>query len=286
MKKTVCCKKTSPCDSCDPANGSCLPSLGKCGLAGGEQRVVGGQDALPGEFPFTALLGRKVKLKTRGVVVDKYLYTCGGTLINLRYVVTAAHCHHPTEKRNQINLVRLGEYQVTDHKRRDCTAEFCLEDFQEFDVKPEDVTRHPGFEQDPDGRTINDIALIRLPKLARENTAVRLACLPTNPTVAAKELNVPNIREGLVSYRPTVVGWGKDLTRKEGFEGVQERVGSSIQQKLTLPVLSDEECGRRFFEPRPDQICAGGEEGKEICTVSVCTQPPQKRRTTKQRKQQ
>ena len=217
MNKTVCCKKTSPCDSCDPANGSCLPSLGKCGLAGGEQRIVGGQDALPGEFPFTALLGRKVKLKTRGVVVDKYLYTCGGTLINLRYVVTAAHCHHPTEKRNQINLVRLGEYQVTDHKRRDCTAEFCLEDFQEFDIKPEDVTRHPGFEQDPDGRTINDIALIRLPKLARENTAVRLACLPTNPTVAAKELNVPNIREGLVSYRPTVVGWGKDLTRKEGF---------------------------------------------------------------------
>ena len=123
------------------------------------------------------------------------------------------------------------------------------------------------------------------------DTAVRIACLPTNPTVAAKELNVPNIREGLVSYRPTVVGWGKDLTRKEGFEGVQERVGSSIQQKLTLPVLSDEECGRRFFEPRQDQICAGGEEGKEICTVSVCTPPPlppppQKRRTTKQRKQQ
>ena len=73
VKKTVCCKKTSPCDSCDPANGSCLPSLGKCGLAGGEQRIVGGQDALPGEFPFTALLGRKVKLKTRGVVVDKYI---------------------------------------------------------------------------------------------------------------------------------------------------------------------------------------------------------------------
>ena len=73
MNKTICCKKTSPCDSCDPANGSCLPSLGKCGLAGGEQRVVGGQDALPGEFPFTALLGRKVKLKTRGVVVDKYI---------------------------------------------------------------------------------------------------------------------------------------------------------------------------------------------------------------------
>ena len=153
-----------------------------------------------------------------------------------------------------------------------------MEDFQEFGIRPEDVTRHPDFEKDSDGRTINDIALIRLPKLARENTAVKLACLPINPTVAARELNVPNIREGLVSYRPTVVGWGKDLTRKERFQGVQERVGSSIQQKLTMPVLSDEECGRRFFKFRPDQICAGGEEGKEICTVSVRTQPQPKKK--------
>ena len=133
VSKTVCCERRSRCvsadpqvhsfspersKSCDPANGSCLPEVEKCGIAGGEQRIVGGEDALPGEFPFTALLGKKKKRKVAGVVLDMYIYTCGGTLINLRYVVTAAHCHDPAEKRNQINLVRLGEYEVTDHRTR------------------------------------------------------------------------------------------------------------------------------------------------------------------------
>jgi len=281
--KTVCCEKESRCTSaiaqvqslglersksCDPANGSCLPQLGKCGLAGGEQRIVGGQDALLGEFPFTALLGKKTKRKVArfgGLVVDKYIYTCGGTLINRRYVITAAHCHHLTDKENQINLVRLGEYELTEHRRPDCSGDFCLDDPQEFDIKPEDVVRHPDFEEESDGRVINDIALIRLPKLAKENQAVKLACLPIDATVAARELNVPDIREGLVSFRPTVVGWGKNVTG-EKLSGVREKVGSAIQQKLALPVLSHSECSRRYVEPRPDQICAGGEEGKEFCS--------------------
>ena len=290
--RTVCCEKSSRCisadpinlslgsegsKSCDPSNGSCLPEVGTCGIAGTEHRIVGGEDALPGEFPFTALLGRKTKRKIRkNLEVDQYIYTCGGTLINLRYVVTAAHCHHPTDKGNQINLVRLGEYEVTDHRRPDCSGSgnpfgdgkpFCLADPQEFDIKPEDIIRHPDFEEESDGRVINDIALIRLPKLAEENQAVRLACLPIDATVAARELNIPDIREGLVSFRPTAVGWGKNLT-EEKLSGVREKVGSAIQQKLALPVLSKSECSRRYLEPRADQICAGGEEGKEFCTVS------------------
>ena len=288
VSKTVCCEKSSRCSSaipqvqslgleggrksCDPANGSCLPETGKCGIAGGEQRIVGGQDTLPGEFPFTALLGKKTKRKIpRGLVITKYIYTCGGTLINLRYVVTAAHCHHPTDKKNQINLVRLGEYEVTDHRRQDCAGDFCLEDPQEFDIKPEDITRHPDFEKESDGRVTNDIALVRLPKLAKENQAVRLACLPIDAMVAARELNVPDIGEGLVSYRPTIVGWGKNVTNEQ-LSGVRERVGSAVQQKLALPVLSKSECTRRYLEPRSDQICAGGEEGREFCTVSILNQ--------------
>ena len=75
VSKTICCERTdSKCvdstpkvfslseapdqnSSCDPARGSCLPEVGKCGLGGGEQRVVGGLDALPGEFPFPAIVG-------------------------------------------------------------------------------------------------------------------------------------------------------------------------------------------------------------------------------------
>ena len=65
-----------------------------------------------------------------------------------------------------------------------------------------------------------------------------------------------------------ILGWGKKVVNND-LQGVRERVGSSIQQKLALPVLSKLEYGRRFREPRPDQICAGGEEGKGFCAVSI-----------------
>ena len=138
--------------------------------------MIGGTDASPGEFPFTALLGRKFR---RGLTKEQgYVWTCGGSLINLRYVVTAAHCHHPDHERNQVTLVRLGEWEVTDHKKPDCTSDFCLEDIQEFEVNPEDVVVHPDFKEVSPGRVVNDIALIRLPRPAVENLGVRVACLP------------------------------------------------------------------------------------------------------------
>ena len=199
-----------------------------------------------------------------------YLFTCGGTLVNLRYVVTGAHCHHPTKVRQQINMVRLGEYEVTDHKRRDCSVEFCLEDLQEFTIRPEDVTRHPDFKEQKGGPPTNDIALIRLPKLASENLGVRVACLPIDPLVAARGLNVPDIKEGLASYYGTVVGWGYTESGPDAkLEGKTEKVGTSIQQKLEVPVLSESKCGSRYIQPRSDQICAGGEKGKEFCAVSM-----------------
>ena len=296
--KTVCCERAdSKCvdstpavhnlpvprpvqsSSCDPARGSCLPELGKCGLAGGEQRVVGGLDARPGEFPFTALLGRKRKQKGhRGVVYDEKKFTCGGALINLRYVVTAAHCHHPTNRRRQINLVRLGEYEVTEHTSRDCSGDFCLEELQDFDLRPEDVTQHPGYDKERQSHQsqvvniINDIALIRLPRPAKLGLAVRVACLPLRPKVAAAQLNVPDIEEGLISYFPTLVGWG--FTEGDPFDqkfaGTRVKVASTIQQKLAVPVQSTSQCRAKLFDfiPRSDQICAGGEDGKDSCSVS------------------
>ena len=123
--------------------------------------------------------------------------------------------------------------------------------------------------------TINDIALIRLPRQARKNLAVKVVCLPLQPDVAAEQLNVPDINEGLASYYPTAVGWGYTEADpyKQQHEGTKERVATKIQQKLAIPVLSTDQCRRKLFDfiPRSDQICAGGEEGKDTCGVSfIC----------------
>ena len=57
----------------------------ECGTRTSTQNIVGGKDAGLGDYPFAALLAYQI----RG---EKY-YLCGGSVINSKYIITAAHCH-------------------------------------------------------------------------------------------------------------------------------------------------------------------------------------------------
>jgi secreted trypsin-like serine protease len=48
---------------------------------GYESRIVGGTPVTTGEYPFIG-----------GVVSDKYGQFCGGSLVDSRFLLTAAHC--------------------------------------------------------------------------------------------------------------------------------------------------------------------------------------------------
>ena len=65
-------------------------------IQGFNQKIVGGEDAFVKDFPWLVLIGSADSadwpVDTTGRVAK---YTCGGSLITMSVVLTAAHCLHP-----------------------------------------------------------------------------------------------------------------------------------------------------------------------------------------------
>lgn len=221
-----------------------------CGTYLGSGQIIGGVVTKQGEIPFAALLGYRQS-------INNIQYRCGGTLINRRYVITAAHCQNPRIKRLQIAQVVLGDWDLS--KDPDCRFSRCKE-AQRFDVGLEDVIQHENWDPRKVVTDGNDIALIRLPRLALTaaqdpDQLVMPACLKWN-----SDIIVPN-------ELFTVAGWGR--TNNDAFDRGDIRISgapSSKLKKLQVPVIPTSQCKTTYgiFKgiDEQKQICAGGIEGK------------------------
>ena len=77
-----------------------------CGIQSNSERhnrIVGGENAEKGEFPWQISLRRKSS--------NTWRHTCGGSLLNEQWVLTAAHCVHSNLNPSNYN-VRLGEHDT------------------------------------------------------------------------------------------------------------------------------------------------------------------------------
>jgi len=200
--------------------------------------------------------------------VSRLRYTCGGTLINRWYILTAAHCQ---DAKRPINKAALGDWDTKNDP--DCDAfsqgESCQPRVQIFDV--EAMIVHEGFRQEGYS-VLNDIALVKLAKEAILNEGVQLACLPLDPARVAAELGLANLRDGLHGKRPHVVGWGftdgNPYTQQDSSNFKTGGTSASqLQQELAVPVLTPQECRAKApnYNLEEYQICAGGELGEDSC---------------------
>ena len=179
-------------------------------------KIFGGEETSPGEFPFLALLGIKSK------------WICAGTLINKWYVLTAAHC-------SGIERVRLGAWKVEGFK--DINERVGLPAAQDFEVGPDAFTPHPLYHRTLDN-VQNDIALIRLPSMARLDDAVQIACLPLSERSSAKILELRNLGSSLYKKRAIVVGWGYTCYEDGAkFCNESKYISSVSQNKLQVKPL-------------------------------------------------
>jgi len=189
----------------------------KCGQKGGS-RIVGGTTTDVNEWPWQAAL------------MYGSQQFCGGSLINDRYVLTAAHCTDGLAA-SQIT-VRLGEHRIS------TTGE--------TQVVTRSVSRkieHPNYS---DSNLVNDIALLRLSSPVTVSATVLPVCMPPkNPTYANKVA--------------TATGWG---TTSSGGSS------SDTLKEVEVKVLSNSACqsgtGRYGSAIRDTMLCAGS-TGKDSC---------------------
>jgi len=143
-----------------------------CGIANSASRIVGGSTAQRNEYPWQVVL------------IDPWYAgsaLCGGTIINTRWVLTAAHCVYAGIK------VYAGIHTLTSSDPG----------LVRFDVVR--TVEHPSYNFPP-----YDFTLLQLDRAITVGTTMRPACLPTN---------LENTYQGAQAI---VSGWG--LTSEGGSQ--------------------------------------------------------------------
>jgi len=279
LKALVCTQKPLTLCCAEAESPSFIPNPGnsKCGKEGGNAENIvcptDNCDTKLGEQPWTALLG------SYNEVTQEIEFTCGGTLINNWYVLSAAHCANKTH-------VRLGEWNIVDpdvYDKETCTyyndvSEKNCENaskFEEnytsgcskFNCKKGDPNRdcviqketgkpkcgaphqdieilqeivHPDYYTSKINTLVNDIMLFKLAKPAAAlNIYVQPICLDLDNSLDM--LGEPGHDDIKTA---TVVGWGNtynETADKDFFIAPTPK-----QQKLEMPIIDHKECVRKW----------------------------------------
>ncbi|XP_076284530.1 proclotting enzyme isoform X2 [Lasioglossum baleicum] len=198
----------------------------QCGAKNGfqdQKRIVGGHNVEPGEWPWMAALfnaGRQF---------------CGGSLIDDKHILTAAHCVANMNPWDVARLtVRLGDHNIKTNT-----------EIRHIERRVKRVVRHRGFNL----RTLyNDVALLTLSEPVQFSEQIRPICLPSGSQLYSGKT-------------ATVIGWGS--LRESGPQ-------PAVLQEVSIPIWSNTECKYKYGAAAPggivDSFLCAGRAAKDSCS--------------------
>ncbi|XP_039375199.1 serine protease 27-like [Mauremys reevesii] len=136
-------------------------------------RIIGGQDAQEGIWPWQVSVQKYDK--------REYYHICGGSLISAQWVVSAAHCFHPSTPVSAYRM-NLGEHQLSNPSPTRISSPVRR------------IVRHPDYNP---STVIADIALVQLTEPVAFTDTIRPVSLPGPST------------QSPAGEKCWVTGWGR-----------------------------------------------------------------------------
>lgn len=239
--------RSQPSTERQESPGNVLPFAGECGSAITDF-IYGGNKTRILDYPWMALL----RYKTRNNELD---FLCGGSLINSRYVLTAAHCISRSNSNNEpvLHSVRLGEWDIRTNP--DCEVDIngkksCAPPFIELGI--EKAIAHPNYISSSNEQYY-DIALLRLEQSVTYTDFIRPICLPAS-TEFCNSMFVNSTME--------VAGWGATNKPKAASSPVKLAISVGIWETNKCKMIY--KSSNRLINGT-HQLCAGGVSGIDSC---------------------
>ncbi|KAK7482049.1 hypothetical protein BaRGS_00026741 [Batillaria attramentaria] len=184
------------------------------------KRIVNGRATRKGEVPWMAM------------VLANGVYQCGGSILDSRHILTAAHCLIQQVRYywwTATKQLRPGELTViVGNHKRDVNALQTRHDV----IK---IIPHPLFDNTTND---NDLAILVLNRELVLRRSVRHICLPS--------------ARDLLPRSAAVAGWGH-TKRRDSIHGTFKPKFHTVLKKATLTVYLPQECRSRFRDTRPNQ---------------------------------